>query len=87
MQGLLDAQLVRHRRPDGRVFRIEPKVAGVLEKLVELFRMAGWEEEVEDIMEAWTQVTGCTGWCAEHIAAEHGDARLQSEHRELFQMI
>ncbi|MGH9984398.1 MAG: hypothetical protein ACRD8W_10635 [Nitrososphaeraceae archaeon] len=54
MQGLLDAQLVRHRRPDGRVFRIEPKVAGVLEKLVELFRMAGWEEEVEDIMEAWT---------------------------------
>jgi hypothetical protein len=25
MQGLLDAQLVRHRRPDGRVFRIEPK--------------------------------------------------------------
>lgn len=53
MQGLLDAQLVRHRRPHGRIFRIELKGAEVLEKLVELFRTAGRGEEVEDIMEAW----------------------------------
>ena len=54
MQGLLDAQLVRHRPPDGRIFRIEPKGAEVLEKLVEEFRMAGREEEVKDIMKAWS---------------------------------
>jgi hypothetical protein len=53
MQGLLDAQLVRHHRPDGRIFRIEPEGAEVLESLVEQFRRAGREEEVKDIMEAW----------------------------------
>lgn len=53
MQGLLDAQLVRHHRPDGTTFHIETKGVKCLEKLTQLFKMAGWEEEVEDIMEAW----------------------------------